>query len=418
MREPERLADSATRGRSRSAGTRLTAHASKTRASHRQEDVAPPPVPDSGASDGADYGTMAGDGSFANCTGGGCAPGSSGGIGCAGGAGCSGGIGCAGGMGCDSGLGCDVGLGGDLCGASIPCGPCDQLWFGFEAVFVKPYFGCNPALISTFSDSVTVIQEQQEFSYSQNLSPRAWLGYQSGSGLGVRARYWQYDTNAETVTDTSAGFTDTISAPFHLPLSNDEFGPSTIGAGERWTTNSGLQTQSIDIEGTKNIQFCSWSLLAGAGIRYAKIHQNYDGTLLNDNGALSADVHYNHGIDGVGPSFSFEARRPLGCRLSLYSAARASLLVGNSVATLNVREQLDQTFAQPSTVVTTRCDGPLTIGELQVGAEWTSNCWLLGGQVFFRGAFEAQTWQNVGNATSTDGDLIFLGGSVLAGMKY
>ena len=60
-------------------------------------------------------------------------------------------------------------------------------------VFAKPFFteGVNYQVTQThLGGSVT---ELRPFSYDHELTPRIWLGFVVGDGLGVRTRYWQYD---------------------------------------------------------------------------------------------------------------------------------------------------------------------------------------------------------------------------------
>lgn len=325
--------------------------------------------------------------------------------------------GCADGS-CGSGGGCDDGCSLDGCGDCLSCDPCgypDVITAGFELTFLKPYWENNPAFYSQESNGQFFNQTDRQFGYKHSLAPRAWLSYACKSGMGIRTSYWQYDADSFRETGTADNNT-TIVGPFVAP-DNGFFAPQTVNADDTYSAMSSLEARTVDLEGTKRGDFCLWSLTGSAGVRYAKIKQTYDAAIRDVEDQLTSAVQYNHGFEGVGPTFGLQAVRPIGCQVSLFSSARASILIGNGQQNLLITDGVDTTVPQPTSVLSSRND-LLTIGELQVGGQYNSNVRIGGGQLFLRGTVEAQVWQGVGSASSENGDLVFFGGTVAVGLNF
>ncbi len=53
---------------------------------------------------------------------------------------------------------------------------------------------------ATVVDVATGTLNLVPFSFDYDLTPRVWLGYFGENGMGVRASYWQYDHNADSLT--------------------------------------------------------------------------------------------------------------------------------------------------------------------------------------------------------------------------
>jgi hypothetical protein len=119
-------------------------------------------------------------------------------------------------------------------------------------------------------------------------------------------------------------------------------------------------------------------------------------------------------LEGIGPTFAIETRRPLGTNVSVFANARGSLLFGQNKATFAGGEDLDLTTPFRTAYATSQ-DDVLPIGEIQLGGEWTSiaRAW---GQVFVWGAFERQLWSGAGNASTLEGNLGLVGFSFGIGL--
>ncbi|MBX9789939.1 MAG: hypothetical protein K2Y37_13560 [Pirellulales bacterium] len=200
-----------------------------------------------------------------------------------------------------------------------------------------------------------------------------WLGYVGATGLGARARYWQFDhTSGGASRDIDQGDGNTL----------------TIASRNR------LRVYTIDLELTQRSVWGRFLFNFAAGGRYAEF-----GTALNAN--LSAPGLTGTGFLGLnfaggGPTLAVEAWRPLIGGFAFYGNGRASLLYGNSTATFastTVNEAVARQFAQ-STL--------LPIIEMQLGVQWTT---LVGGATFFvRTGAEAQLWNNVGQLPNPFGN--------------
>ena len=95
---------------------------------------------------------------------------------------------------------------------------------------------------------------------------------------------------------------------------------------------------------------------------------------------------------------------------------RGSVLFGDGKMASSTQEDL-LLANQFVTLRSSTRDDLLPIGEVQIGAEWTRRLYY-GGLLYFRGAFEGQYWAGVGNATSEDGNLGFLGFSATLGLNF
>src|SRR5690606_7005200 len=141
-------------------------------------------------------------------------------------------------------------------------------------------------------------------------------------------------------------------------------------------------------------------LLAGAGVRFARIEQQYQAALADAAGTLVGAIDYSHDNEGFGPTFSLETRRAISSSLTAFAQSRASLLVGDASSRLFAGEDLDL-ITPIFTTQTSERDDVLPILELSIGGEWRSG--EMGfGELFVRSAFETQWWGGVGSASSED----------------
>lgn len=310
------------------------------------------------------------------------------------------------------------------CGACEVCGQaecgCGPAWrVGFDFLLAKPHFERNLAYTTVRSDGVSnVTISDTEFDYDFELAPRIWAHYESSAGVGIRGSYWWFDQSAaaEVVQPPANGF-GFISHPrfgdSNIPLTTDVIIASTIPT-DTFATVSALDAYTLDLEITKRGTFCNWDLLAGAGVRYARIEQQYLAELRSGGGVMIGGIDYVHEQQGFGPTLSLETRRGLGAGFAGFALTRASLLMGESTSELIAGEDLD--LATPIITSQSRArDDVLPIAELVIGAEWRSGN--LGfAELLVRSAFEAQWWGGVGSASSEEGDLGFLGGTIGVGL--
>lgn len=293
------------------------------------------------------------------------------------------------------------------------CGPgCHPYFYaGFDFVLVKPHFDDGTALLRTRTDQVSFETTSTEaFDYDVELSPRVFLGYVWESGLGARIRFWQFDHGDNPlVARPDADGLGTVSSPFLL--TGNVFVPSTSVPGQTLSAASGLKVDALDVEMTKGVQFDHWALMLGGGIRYGQIDQTYTAEVRDAGGQLLSSARFDHGFDGVGPTVSLQARRPLIAGFKFFSTGRIAILFGDGKSTL---EAVDN--PQFLTRRTSSRDDLVTVGELSVGLEWARRWYGYG--FFFRAALEGQTWQGAGTPTSEDGDLGFVGTSITVGLDF
>lgn len=267
---------------------------------------------------------------------------------------------------------------------------------GYESVIVKPFFQSNEVVTNLTNGS---------FAWNYQYSPRVWLGYVGESGLGARARYWQFD-------HTSGG------ATLDIDQGNGNF--LTIA------TNNRLRIYTIDAEVTQRVGLGRFLFNFAAGGRYAEF-----GNGINANtsfqGQPAGTGFLGLNFRGGGPTLAAEAWRPLIGGLALYGNGRASLLYGNSTTTFASSDG-NGPFIQQLSQATL-----LPIFETQLGVQWTTV--LAGGSTFFvRTGIEAQLWNSVGRLPnpfnngnnggpgfvqfSDVGNLGFFGVTAAAGFAY
>jgi len=266
---------------------------------------------------------------------------------------------------------------------------------GYESVIVKPFFQSNDVVTNLTNGS---------YAWNYQYTPRVWLGYVGASGLGARARYWQFD-------HTSGG------ASRDIDLGNGNF--LTIASNNR------LRIYTIDAEVTQRVGLGRFLFNFAAGGRYAEFGTGISASFASQGQTGTGFLGVN--FRGGGPTLAAEAWRPLFGGLALYGNGRASLLYGNSTTTYasqNENGPFIQQFSQQSL---------LPIFETQLGVQWTTV--LGGGSTFFvRTGIEAQLWNSVGRLPdpfndgnnggpdfvqfSDVGNLGFFGVTAAAGFAY
>jgi len=208
------------------------------------------------------------------------------------------------------------------------------------------------------------------------VSPRIYLGWDNAEGLGVRARYWTFDSDA------------TLAFPGpeeHPPLGifNEDVGVLFEG------TTTSLDADTFDFEATQrgcvgHLQF----QLAG-GFRYAKMETGVGVYGLAGNGEVVApfDAGINMEFEGAGPTVAIDVRRPFGSRgLALVGSARSSWMYGKT--DIGLTGMLAEEFP----VAAYADDHMMQINELSLGVEW-SRCLARGGKVSVAALWESQAWE-------------------------
>lgn len=293
-------------------------------------------------------------------------------------------------------------------------------YFGYEAVFVKPYFSQNAAFGSS-NGAIGNNAIQNEFNWDLEYSPRVWLGYSAGDGLGGRLRYWNFD---EDVSESALG-TGAVNYFANFATSTSIFGTGTTAAGQRIAADQDLELHVLDAEATWHREKDWGSFTAAAGIRYARLENGYAATVFNGN-TPSSFLRIHREFEGAGPTLALLGRRRLwNTSLALFASGRVSLLYGDheiNARGTNVGGVGISRFGRKN-------EDLMPVTELQLGAEWSRPCRCLGGSTFFlRGALESQVWFDAGSGLgnsntfgspqSEDGNLGFFGFSFGGGWAF
>ncbi len=294
---------------------------------------------------------------------------------------------------------------------------CEQCgWYaGAAVVFAKPHFKESFQVSSL--DLASGTQSLIPFSYDYAATPRVWFGVRSGQS-GLRLSYWEFDQDGNS-TNNSATPTNFFGA--HVVSTIFPANIFAMQPGQQLVANDSLETQIINLHGTIESSFDGMNIVGGVGLRYARLVQSYDATVLNPvlNAVViptvASHLEWDRKFNGVGPSVSVDVRKRLGCS-SFYGVANGggALLFGEK--TLD-RTVLNDQSPQPALpfLRLEKADEVVGIGELGFGLEWCG-CTGSGNELRFRGMYEGQLWAESGAPTL--GFLGFQGFAVQAELRH
>ena len=275
-----------------------------------------------------------------------------------------------------------------------PCEPCRSsgLYAGYALVFAKPHLkeSFRATTLSLLSGTMDLVP----FSHGYDSSSRTWLGYVGPSGLGFRARYWQYDNDGNPLllqsdhTTLHGAHAVTVIFPAQI---------LTIDPGEILSISNGLEVHTVDLEGTQRVQVGCMSVVVGGGLRYASLEQRFTAAI-TDGGLPEQQLATSRRFEGWGPTASVEMERPLGgCGLALVGGMHGSLLFG-SKQMRRVANSIPATV--PPIIVLGNADEVVGCAELEIGLQWSRQL-ENGADLFLRGTYEAQLWTDAGAPTLT-----------------
>jgi hypothetical protein len=220
---------------------------------------------------------------------------------------------------------------------------------------------CHSPGISAGGEALFLKAHQSELG-SQGLDDyqigsRIWLGYTAAGGLGLRARWFNYDNS----------------------------NPNAL--------LNRLDIDSLDLEITDKIALGrKWSGTVGLGVRYTDYNEEWAN--------IFQVSHRGH----LGPVIGIELNRCLTDRLSIFTLGRAAYLFGDS----RVTQRFSEVPILESIEETT-----FAIGEMQIGGEWRRP--LAGtGYLFARAAVEGQFYTSSSNWDSESLGLV--GGTFAIGI--
>jgi len=230
--------------------------------------------------------------------------------------------------------------------------PSSNWYVGVDIAVLKPHMGTLGA--EFFGHPAVDVTPSHDF----QASPRVYLGWDNPEGLGVRARYWTFDSDA------------TLEFPHPLPI------PIT-------GTQSWLGADTFDFEATQRGCLGHLQFQLAGGFRYANMETGL-GVLGPGDPVPMAGIDMD--FEGIGPTIGIDIRRPFGSRgLALVGTARSSWMYGET--DINGAGELDD-----FPVGVYADDHMMQINEVSLGVEW-SRCLARGGKISVAALWEAQAWE-------------------------
>ena len=272
---------------------------------------------------------------------------------------------------------------------------------GYDLVVFAPHFsnGISYQLRDIAGTDTAVYTYGYPTAYK--MAPRFWLGYQGQDGLGVRARYMQYDQHllagSLTTDATRTAFFDGLSA------SN----------GQVLSFGTGMELHVLDFDVVQDFEVWRAKLAAGAGLRYARLQFDYAATTNSNGGALQYQSTGESGFEGIGPTAFIDFQAPIRrSNLSVVGGLRGSVLFGKG----NDRDYVSRIIAPVYTSLSTEnAERSTGVIEATIGLQYERS--LSGGiDAFVRCAWEGQLWMDVGSPVQSSGDMALEGLCVAFGI--
>ncbi len=291
---------------------------------------------------------------------------------------------------------------------------------GASVYYLVPKWSSNPAYSTVNNNPNTNVTTgaEQDFTMNGQFAPLVYLGYMSDYGIGIRARWWQFTESSSTTVSqpaTTANPPPTSTVFSDYPLGLGFGSPVATNYSNSMEFDNSLTIDVADLELIMDARAGGWSLLFGAGLRYAHINQNYNASWASSpwpaipgQDTYITTVQSGHNFDGIGPLVSLEGRYALGnSGFAILANARGALLFGNG--TQSVLYDSVDTLGQvpPSPIQRSQpTGGVVPMAELEVGAEWSHTFGLV--RLSVQGALVGQAWLFARNTSDQD---FSLGGS-------
>jgi hypothetical protein len=262
---------------------------------------------------------------------------------------------------------------------------------GVDLVYVKAYnssgLGWNYADLNSFNFVVgappTPLGPTQEFDFpvdgDYEFTQRFWAGIQMADGLGIRARYWDFDQDNFGSAEIPPGFTAV---------------GLTVGVPSPVVSFHTFDTYVIDLEAIDTTPIgCNTILTWSLGFRYVNYEEIRGFTATT--GALPQQVYIQKEYEGYGLTSSLELRRRVCHDLGIYASARGSVLTGDERNFVDV--QIDGVGVGRENEE----ENIKWMLELAGGVEWAKDCGF--GTLSVRGGVEFQHWDGFGAARDSFG---------------
>lgn len=273
---------------------------------------------------------------------------------------------------------------------------------GYALVYARPHM--KESFRSTTTNLVTGEMTLHPFDFGYEPSSRVWVGWQNSTGTGGRARYWHFDHDgdpySEVATPTSIPGASSVTVMFPANIAG-------LVPGDVLKVTNTLRVQTVDLEGTRTLQFGRTEVVGSAGLQYAQIEQEYDAEILS--AVLPRGLHSSRTYHGLGPSFGASARHAFGVAgLSAIASFHAALLIGEKTQQRGVVGDISP-IPLPAFVALRDSMEATGAFETGIGLEWNAYTGDAG-SLSFRFLYEAQLWTETGAPT-----LSYLGFDAFAG---
>ncbi|NQT11677.1 MAG: hypothetical protein HQ582_02940, partial [Planctomycetes bacterium] len=191
--------------------------------------------------------------------------------------------------------------GAESCAGSCQraCCGCPGITGGYDFLVLAPHFSNGISYQYREIAAPATLVESHGYPTEYNMAPRFWVGYQGCNGLGVRARYMQYDEGLlsgtlDSVDATATYFFDGLSAT----------------NGQILAFNAGMELDVVDLDITQDFNVWCATLTAGAGVRYAKLQFDYAAEV-TDGGAVQFRSAGESSFEGAGPTAFVDFQAPI-----------------------------------------------------------------------------------------------------------
>ena len=258
---------------------------------------------------------------------------------------------------------------------------------GADLYLIKPFFSNNPAL--TFFDQGTGPANRVNISEHAAASPLFWLGFVSDSGMGFRARWWNFYQG----TDQSYALTPPSSGATVTGLSAGPLGAFIIQDNPKaFAVTSKLEVNVIDLEVFQNASLCRWNFQVSGGVSLAEIDEAYHAYAIDASGSPVTPLNSKSSFSGVGPVLALEASRPLCGSWGVYSSLRSRVLFGTSRQTAFGGDEVTGVGSSSQQAI-------VSVEELEMGLQY--NRCLGRSTLIGRVGMVGQEWYGANNASGS-----------------
>ncbi|WP_235033172.1 Lpg1974 family pore-forming outer membrane protein [Rubripirellula obstinata] len=280
---------------------------------------------------------------------------------------------------------------------------------GIDFLWMRANFDQNVAMIVDPPVGNTLVP----FDYDYELSPRAWLGWQSCSGTGFRATYFRFDQSANTEAVTAvAGATPVYL--FVYGAGGNLSRNANANVGQTLVSDHSLTLNSLDFEATQVVRWKRSRALFGLGVRIADMHQTSRGDVFNPDGSLEETVRNELKFQGAGPTASAQLTRGIGSSpFGIFATTRGSLLVSDT----------EQRIYEMKGAFTTELEDiaiqreVLGNVEFGIGVQYGQSIGRSAG-MFFRAGYECQLWLDAGGPVDSHSTIGLDGITFATGVQF